>query len=388
MDAVLRTAGLPLLPGTPDTLVLSLLQVFLGIGSPIDGGATLPLNQWSIPIQLALAFKGIPKRGKPYFEDILLSAPGITIEPVLPGIKARPMISVDSNGSLWEILQRNCNHVINELFLEELRLPDGSIKPGLILRPRPHNTVFYLGGQNLGAAGPTAIQGKYATMQELALTSYVEISRGEILYENLGKDDHSRVNMIILAYKQINDFIRARSANVNLGPGIVSNPMFIRESIERYGLKRMDQTIEFLYQFIGSVPSYQLLLGFLGQLYDMHFANHMYESGTIECTGVLEAELGKALKINPDKNIPTGSPPKIYYIEGYEHQWRFPNTWRTTFTVTRGQYLPAARLGSEALKVFIDGSPGIPSIGGLNALGDFSQDADDELLAKTVVRKD
>ena len=73
----------------------------------------------------------------------------------------------------------------------------------------------------------------------------------------------------------------------------------------------------------------------MGQLYDLHFANHLYESGTMQCTGILEVELGKALVVLPEKE---NAKKKIYYIEGYEHSWQYPNIWKTTLTLTHGQF--------------------------------------------------
>jgi hypothetical protein len=378
-DAQLRNSGL-LIEGGPKFQVDNLLDVFLGKGGQFVGGKTSPLNQWSIPSQLAMGLKGSGAassgRSGIFFDDVLARQVN-----KVPGNKTRNMLTLDSNGSLWDMLRRSCNGLINELFLEEIRTskvidgrPVNTMTPTIVMRPRPHNTP-HLPSQ-FGDGNDTNLisflEGSAKTMQDLAKESFVEIARGEILYENLGRDDHSRINQIILSTRNYPDYMRNRAANVNKRG--VANPMVLRESVQRYGLQRLDQQLDWTIpkgttDGKESATENQLFKAFMAQLYDMHYANHLYEAGTIECTGVLEAELGKVLKILPND---AKEKPKIYYIEGYEHQWRFPNTWRTTFTLTKGQF------ETKGLNIWID----LPAT-------DFGQDDetfDQTFLVKTNVR--
>ncbi|NBW99548.1 hypothetical protein EBR03_08255, partial [bacterium] len=97
---------------------------------------------------------------------------------------------------------------------------------------------------------------------------------------------------------------------------------------------------------ISGYSQVDLFKAFMVQVYDMNYANHLYDNGTIECTGILHAQLGKALVVMPTKE---GGKRKVYYIEGYEHTWTYPGIWRTIFTVTRGQFFKP-----KDGKIFID----------------------------------
>ena len=246
--------------------------------------------------------------------------------------------------------------------MEEVRDSNGKAYPTIICRPRPLNTPFLdsqfgseleLKNSYLGTA--------YKTLQTLSKESFIEISPAEILYEDLGKDDHSRLNMFWLRIQQAYEY--AYSSTANQKQKGLQNPTFNRYSIIRYGLKKYEQTLDF--SFVRGADAtaagagtgskapdanIKLFKAFMAQLYDMNYANHLYDVGTITCTGVLEAELGKALVLLKDPTIST-SKDKIYYIEGYSHEWTFPSSWKTTFTVTHGQFRSA---GTGDINIYID----------------------------------
>lgn len=353
-NVALVKAGLEFL-GSPDEMVQKAVDVFLGPGAEFSTGRTPSLNTWKIPAELARTFGSTST--SPRFYDILQRE----IEENLPGFKARQMLTLDSNGSLHEFLKRSCNELTNELFYEEVRSSDGLVKPTLILKPKPLNSPFFQ--SHFGKDGAVdynksiaALNNKIKTMQELAKTNFVEISPAEVKYEDLGRDDHSRFNLYWLKTSLNYEHALADPVHVNRKKGI-ANPTFLQASIERYGLSRFDQVLEFCYTkginrdaIQAPTPNIELWRAFIAQLYDMNFANHLYDAGTIECTGVLEAELGKALIIQPDSNQ-KGALPKVYYIEGYEHNWRFPSGWTTTFTVTHGQFKV-----ESGQRIFIDAS--------------------------------
>jgi hypothetical protein len=266
------------------------------------------------------------------------------------------MLSVDSNGNVWEMLQRSSNSLINEVFLEEIRDGDGRAYPTIVLRPRPYNTPYF------PSQFPESekdlinrLNGKWTTLQSLAKQSYLEVSPGEVLHENLGRDDHSRFNSFFLTSVRAHEAYRSVFASLN-SMGTISQPFFCRESIHRHGLKMFSQLLEFD-QLTGLTASLvneiDIFKAFLAQLYDYYYANHLYESGTIECTGVLEAELGKVMRILPSKK---GEKTRIYYVEGYEHSWTFPGTWRTIFTLTRGQWFTdvSGNENANVKNIFID----------------------------------
>jgi len=266
------------------------------------------------------------------------------------------MIGLGNSESLWEYLNRSCNTIVNEIFVEEVRNDEGEAFPTLVVRPRPHNTPFL--EEQYGDEGPALLpklNGKYTTLQDLSRESYLEVSQAEIFFEDIGRDDHSRFNLFWLDGPRKYDQYRSIYADVNVAKAI-GNPFFSRESIQRYGLKKFQQMMDYHMaqgQKKEVTSDTQYFKAIMGQLFDMQFFNHLYEAGTIETSGVLEAELGKVLKLLPDKSKEDeGQPdPKIYYIEGYEHKWKFPSTWRTTFTVTHGQFQV-----SKGNKIFIDAS--------------------------------
>jgi LysM repeat protein len=431
-DSALLTAGLQF-SGSPDQMIYQLLDVFLGKGANLDTGLTHDIKNWRIPQELMKAFdaKTKDKSSVPKFDDILnrqipveLDAKGNPVSngaAQLPGFKAHDLITLNSNGSLANMLTRNSNSLVNELFLEDVRGDDGSVRPTIVLRPRPLQTPFFddlfgkppakeepaekitykvVKGDNLtkiakrnnttikellrlnpqiknpdliypgqvftvkekapkagkpaDAALKDVLMGAYKTLQQLAKESFIEVSQAEIKYENLGKDDHSRMNLFWLTTTQNKESAFSHMSNQDRKGGI-ANPTLIRESIQRHGLKKMEQNLDFCYPVApdkktylpAAGPEVTLYRAFMAQLYDMHFANHLYDAGTISCTGVLEAEIGKALIVKADP-AQAGAKDKVYYIEGYEHEWTFPSTWMTTFTLSHGQFKTDDRL------IFID----------------------------------
>ena len=341
LDVWLQNAGLEL-AGSPNQLADSLIGIFLGDKGQTQQGVKDGISAWGIPPALASRFKSEATES-PRFKDILK-----TEIATLPGYKAREQLTVNSNGSLWDMLERNSNGLINECYLEESRASDGSVSPTFFLKPRPLQTPFLEDFANKGSANLSLLGGAYQTLQDLAKNNYIEISQSEIKYEDLGKDDHARMNFYWLRFAQSAELGFEHVANLNKRTGI-RNPVYSRESIQRHGLKRMDQSTDFCYLQQGAAigAQYELWKAFMAQLWDMHSSNHLYDAGTIECTGVLEAELGKALIV---RNARAGERKKIYFIEGYEHRWSLTDGWSTVFTLTHGQWQ------TDGKDIFIDAS--------------------------------
>ena len=350
LDVLLRDKGLELV-GTPTQLTKNLIDIFLGKGGfDATKAKTSDLKPWRIPSPLA-AKLGSSATGDVSFYDVLSQEVSNSV-----GYKQQELLTLESNGSLWDMIRRNSNNLINEVYVEEVRQADGTMKPTFVLKPRPIQTPFLYDLQEKskvsGDSVLFALKDNWQTLQDLSVSNYVEISPAEIKYEDLGKDDHSRMNMFWFRAPQ--NFGANISHMANLGDTKdISNPVFIRESIQRHGLKKMDQLIEFCYaQGIGPSGSVEIDLwkAFMIQLYDMHFANHLYDAGTISCTGVLEAEIGKALVVKASN---PKSKDKVYYIEGYQHDWNFQEGWTTMFTLTHGQWKSS---GVSDKKIFIDAS--------------------------------
>lgn len=339
LNVFLKQAGLEI-TGGPKKMIESLVGIFLGNGGDTAQGKKSGISAWGMPIPLVSKFVSSTS-AHPKFFDILA-----TDIPTLPGYKARDMITVESNGSLWDMVERNSNKLVNECFLEEVRQTDGTITPTLIVKPRPLQTPFFLDLAKAGGVDLGELKGAYQTLQDLAKTNFIELSQSEIKYEDLGKDDHSRMNFFWLRTPQASEHGFRYNANLNEKEKI-SNPVYSRESIQRHGLKRLDQQLDFCFAEKGNAVGVQKKIwqAFVCQMYDMHFANHLYDAGTIECTGVLEAELGKALIV---LNAQPEEKKKVYFIEGYEHRWSLQDGWTTTFTLTHGQWL------TDGKNIFID----------------------------------
>lgn len=346
LDIMLRTAGLEIV-GNPTDMVTSILDIFLGQGAKLAKGKTNPLNQWVIPDELGRLFGS--EDSNALFYSILKQ----NISHGMPGFKVRNMLSPDSSGSIWGMLQKSSNLLVNEIYVEEVRDEEGRAFPTIVCRPRPLQTPFFNSqfGSEVAAIKPI-LNGKHQSLQDLAKKSFLEISPAEIIYEDLGKDDHSRMNMFWLTVHQAYEYAYSKTANLKeLG---LMNPTFNRPQINRHGLKRFSQTLDFSFVQDASgnaiqapAPNIVLFKAFMAQVYDMNYANHLYDVGSITCIGVLEAELGKALIVKRDESI-AGSLDKVYYIEGYAHNWHFPSKWTTTFTLTHGQFL------TNDGKIFID----------------------------------
>jgi len=331
LDVALRTAGLPL-SGNPSDITKAAIDVFLGPGAITNLGKTAGLGMWRVPKPVVTLF-GSQTGASANFYDLLR----VNITPNLPGFKANQMLAPDDSNSLWELLKRGANSLVNDLYIEMVKDSNRRSVPTITLRPRP------VCSPALRSSVKGTLGGAVQTLQELSSTSFLELSPAEIRFENMGKDDHSRFNLFWLYTTLKTDYMLSPSANLDLARGI-GNPTFQRQSIQRHGLRRLQQTLEFCYQedarkkgvkVLGANSNLNIFRAFMEQVYDMHSFNHLYDAGTIECTGVVEAEVGKALIIKPSRS---GDPEKIFLIEGYEHEWTFPNVWRTTFTLTHGQF--------------------------------------------------
>jgi len=360
-QVLLNTAGIPF-SGNPSQLVNSILDVFLGSkgaslsNTAIGKGKTEPLNQWIIPSGAASLFKRQEKikSGKDslsfaadiigavatlsglssafgqdgvHFDDIMQRL----LEQDLPGEKERNMIG--KGQPLWSCLKRSSNDVVNDLYCELVRDNKGIAAPSIVLRPHPSSAFFK---DTMGM-----LNNHYKALQDYPT---VDIDPSEIKYEDLGRDSNSRINMVWLSaiqskYGRVNEL-----ANVQMGQkGGIGNPMVQIESIKRYGLKRVDRELAFVYPTRGGKSqslnvNIDLYKSFLEQLFDANVYNHLYETGTMVSVGNNKAEIGKALKILSSTTHLIKNNDKIYYIEGYSHTWTFPGQWETEWQLTRGQF--------------------------------------------------
>jgi hypothetical protein len=334
--------------GNPTDLVNSALDVFLSKSGAdlsktgIGKGRTEPLGQWQIPEELASVFEasfsipielgGMPQsfsEESKFFNDILKRK----IEEGLPGYKFHHSLTAESNGSVWQFLQRGANNIINDLFFDLHHREDGTSYPTVFLRPHPNSAQFFdpLGG----------LKSKFKSLQDLQDEFKVDMSATMVKYENLGKDFQTRFNMMWLSPEQSkNKSVINEWANTAGGviPGI-GKPMVQSESIIRYGLKRFKGTMDFVYvdnKATTYVNKQEILFkSFINQTYDHKAYNHLYDTGTIVTIGEKRAQLGSVLRLLPSVE---NAKVRLYYIEGYTHTWKFPGVWETEWNVTMGQF--------------------------------------------------
>lgn len=334
--------------GTPTQLVNMFVDIFLSgdggkVPDPILGkSSTSPLNQWLIPDELALFFAG----GGNYFHDILQKQ----ITEDLPGYKPRAMMTPGSNGGLWSHLKRNSNELVNHLYCDMQRDdPKGPAKPTIFLKPVPASP-FYSPLQ-----APLLTSDYKSLSDKAAEEGVIEITSDDIMYENIGRDGNYRFNMIWVEPK-LSDKSAAVETVSNLKnlPG-VRLPMVNDESMQRYGLKRLAGQLDFIYQEASAETTLAIeqYKSFLAYIYDINAYHHCYETGTFETGGKVNAQLGRVLRVVRPQDAGGGGtvsskfdfasalaapPPKLYFIDGYKHTWKFPNIWRTEFSVTMGQW--------------------------------------------------
>lgn len=341
-ETMLDSAGYRFV-GTPADMAESILNLFFGkvgrgssmlatYGSIPIGGKNVEMKQNYIPRELSNIFSRnlIPSFGSSGvpFNSILKRQIGIDGQ--LPGVKWRAMLSPgDSAGSVWNLLKRESNSLINNLYVDLIKDDDGNATPTIVLTPHPNSNFF--------RDTPDELNGRYNRMSDLA---QIRIRGSKIKYEDLGRDCNSRINMIWLRPRLTSE------TNINnlayLGkdfPDGIGLPMFQVESINRHGIKIYDQTFEFCYSEKESknasmmIPLYR---SFINQIYDLNVYNHLYETGSIVSSGDNRAQLGATLRIEND--LGESSQDRLYFIEGYTHTWTFPNQWETEWQLTHGQF--------------------------------------------------
>ena len=156
----------------------------------------------------------------------------------------------------------------------------------------------------------------------------VRIRPVDIKNETLGTSDNDLYNMHMITQ---NVSAVSHQQYVFVQDGLV--PIYLVESMRRYGLRLRDMSTKFAYlggaQISGRAAQDFLVRCLLAQ--DLWYQHQpFYLAGTIETPGLPEAHVGMALDVG-------GSRQESFYIEGVAHEWTHPGRLTTTFTVTRGQ---------------------------------------------------
>jgi hypothetical protein len=334
--------------GTPAEHVQGYTGVFLN-GKPFNlsdtwsGDVNLsiaPFKQWHIPTEMVALFAtSIGATTRPTALDIMTMSLAD-----LSGYSPRATFDSESGGALWDLLVRVSNPVVNELWVDTFH--DGKAGyPRLNLRARPQSPFSnsLISPEYLSykiSIGPD----NWQSLIELAKKkeNVVLIRNDDIRFENMGKNHQTTFNLLWLRPKMAGyETALMAEDNMKIGlPGQIGLPIFLGESIRRYGLKRITQSIDFCYSKMGYAANkdVELTKAFALQKWDQVAFNHLYENGTMETAGCIDASIGKVLKVDPGKQntVPARYKTKLYYVEGYSHKWKFPGMWTTEWTLSGG----------------------------------------------------
>lgn len=372
-DLVLTMAGLQF-TGSPNDFFEQVINIFLKeesadiFGSlPTGAGLTdVALKQNFVPTQIADIFSTLSDTRIPSYVPRKLYRPfGDIIKTrttTLPGHKPRTMLSpAASAGSLWGYLKRESNALVNDLYCELAIDGDGNKIPTLTLLPHPNSPFF----KDI----PGQLDGGYLILQDLPT---IEIDESMIKYEDTGRDSNSRINMVYLSTRESKTSAVHNLAYIGVMKDGIGLPMYQSESINRHGLKIMEQSLDYCYSQKESSASVntniELFRSFINQIFDLNAYNHLYETGTIVSAGTSYAQVGACLQVSGGSE----KKDKIYYIEGYSHTFTFPNQWETEFQVTQGQF-------NSRTNPFIDSSA--------TDSGQIDADSVSRYLVKTNVRR-
>lgn len=322
-----NTVRLPLsvlsLYGSPDKLVRSIVDTFLGGKVPLDMLSKQPqFNQGIIPHDLARIFSASTNpfsTGSVRLYDILKMDLA-----KLSGIKAIKNLGT-LQGNLWQVIKQNSNEVVNEMYCD---LIDGV--PTLKLRMIPFASKKYL---------PQTLAGEITYFE--SLDTYF-IQGQDIIGTDIGYSDSEKHNLFlmtassdILGVEQILDSVKGEF------------PKLFEASIQRDGLRLMYTDTEFAL-ISGNGENQKMAPDLIKQwnrfLYEIYKDSVFMETGTIN---VVRANpfirVGNRLKIiNATINNN-----KVFYVEGYTDTWAYPGSWTQTFQLTRGHSID--QFGQEVL---------------------------------------
>jgi len=295
----------------------------------------------------------------------------------------------DMQGSVWSLMQENVNPFLNEMFVSLLPEQDVTGKrghleevdewgmrprytPSLVIRERPfswldedykvHTTkglrpfkfgnVFFSSREKRAsvprlqyldvaqaAKNKTRLLGVAEVGKETSrsyrFVDRVKLRSKDITQESLGMSDNDTYNFFMAS--QILSFLHEPTQKYTLVEnGLI--PVFLPESIKRYGLRTRELTTKFSSAGTGKISrfnSIDFLIRML-LLQDLWYQHQpWYRAGSITSRPVPKARVGMALDVSGPGREET------FYIEGVSGAWQHTGagtgTLTTSFTVTRGQ---------------------------------------------------
>ncbi len=330
-DNPLRSAGaltatfLERLIGTPAHFVRILVEEWVGNSGAAEA-------QWLLPAGLGGGF---------FFNR--LSTGGIqAMNRLEHGEAIAPtLFQIDqTGGKLWDVMQEYANGLMNELFVDLAPRPGRSprdladLEPKLYLRERPFPTR--------SDDGRSTSKAKWNQLRTHVLEP------GDVQRRNIAKGGAAtRFNYWLLQLEGIGtegfnvaEILQRGVDGVPYGhPGNI--PIFNTESIQRHGVRRYLATTRFIPFITANTEAaqrdrdnfFRLAARWLKKLHDWYAPAPFELTGRIETTRILpEIRVGERVKERRAEGT------IVYYVEGVDHRYTYPNSGQTTLTLTRGEY--------------------------------------------------
>lgn len=315
------------LQGAPHDFILALMEAWVGNNGLSDA-------QWKLPSNL---YGGIS-----FFDTVNLS----TVSRKTKGHMQDPTIlQPDQNRrKLWDAMQEYSNGVLNELFFD---LGPNPAQLGGFHKHPVHQ------GEFLSPIYPTSVQNlapclylrerpfpeKGDRSRWDALPTF-DLKRGDIQKRHISKGGaQARFNFWMLEgqslqAKGIEQFALVQERAENGKPG--GFPIYDVESIRKHGLRRFHQGTRFIPLVDEEVgpKAYIELTKWLQKVHDWYVPGPRHQSGSITTTYAMPwVRIGQRVRefLNNGRRV-------IFYVEGVEHRYNYPNNGMSSFQLTRGEF--------------------------------------------------
>jgi hypothetical protein len=308
---------LPKLSGSPSKIVRTLIEAWIG-------NYGLGEQQWRMPKSLG---------GGSFFEmlehDLTVQSMDTPGHGFIDGITLFPV--EDGMGNFWSVLQEYSNDVLNEMWMDlapGLLGGNDNMVPALYLRERPF---------------PTRLSGS----QNWDLVPKHILRRGDVQARSLAKGGAAnRYNVWLLEMQGIsNTFGAAVATSTTIDGAKPGEPGSLvianMSSVQRYGVRKWQRGTRALPFDDPENKESLAVLGvqWLRRIHDWYSLATMHLTGSLTTTRVVpEIRIGQRVEEErTEGNI-------VYYCEGIDNAWSYPNAGSSTVTVTRGEYDGASLL--------------------------------------------
>lgn len=321
----LYTAMQEHLEGRPDEIVRAIIRAWLGNNGVAD-------KQWELPPLFGM-------RNRPSFWELL----HLNFHETRGRVYDMQLVNPDTwdGHSLWDALQEWQNGLLNEMWID-FRRPDRGTSHYPLSNPmltRPAGAVATITDS---AVTLTLRERPFPTYDSgrrrwNALPTH-ELRLGDVAARQVVKGNpQSRFNFWSIAGQgaqgdgmETRGYI-AEASHRDFGrPGAV--PVYDVESIRHHGFRRWEQRTRY-FPFRDDPQWLLLSARWLQTVHDWYVMAPLQLSGTI-VTGYLRADVKIGDRVIEERY--DGSK-VVYYVEGVQHDYTYPQAGRTIITVTRGE---------------------------------------------------